>query len=97
VDTDDSDSGWSDVEVEDVASIKSNVFATPPWQKSSQHSQMSQRLRHRAAVAAAATLDKPIPEPSEFGLTGAESGSGLLGVLWDISSEECSARLQQVS
>eukprot|EP00775_Hariotina_reticulata_P008740 gene8740-8920_t len=96
VDTD-SDSGWSDVEVDDVASIKTNAYITPPWQKPGQHSQMSQRLRHRAAVATAATLDKPMPEPSEFGLNSAELGGGLLGVLWDSSSDECSARLQQVS
>lgn len=89
----DSDSGWSDIELEDVASIKFRAV-TPPWQRVGEQACMSQQLKRRTAAAAAAATGQPLPEGWSLG----DEFAGL-GLAWNScsSSNECSARLQEVS
>ncbi|WIA38660.1 hypothetical protein OEZ86_001967 [Tetradesmus obliquus] len=90
----DSDSGWSDIELDDVASIKFRAV-TPPWQKVSEQACMGQRLRRRMAAAAAAATGQALPE--EWGVAGDEGFGAMLGAAWESSSSECGSRLQEVS
>jgi hypothetical protein len=89
----DSDSGWSDIELDDVASIKFRAV-TPPWQKVGEQACMGQRLRRRMAAAAAAAMGQELPEV--WGGAGQEGFGGMLGAAWESSSSECSTRLQEV-
>ncbi|KAF6256993.1 hypothetical protein COO60DRAFT_1461367 [Scenedesmus sp. NREL 46B-D3] len=71
-----SDSGWSDVELDDVASIKFRAV-TPPWQKVSEQACMGQRLRRRVAAATAAATGQAMPEG--WGGAGDEGFEAMLG------------------
>lgn len=87
-----SGSGWSDIELEDVASIKFRAV-TPPWQKISEQSGMSKQLRQRTAAAAAAATGRSVAG----GAAGMHGGiEGLLGALWSEDNRDCNARLQEV-
>lgn len=94
------DSGWSDIELEDVATIKFRAV-TPPWQKRNEGGCMSKQLKQRTAAAAAAATGKQWPPVDLNGLSlqggGDNDSGGLLGVLWSEDNRETNSRLQEVS
>jgi hypothetical protein len=93
----DSDSGWSDIELDDVAAIKFRAV-TPPWQRGAERQQMSVALQQRTAAAAAATMGL---EPSEYQAAAVaanwEEGLGGLGSCWEDDADDTTAKLQEVS
>lgn len=88
----DSDTGWSDVELDDVAAIKFRAV-TPPWQRVPDRARMSLALQQRTAAAAAAALGEPVETAA-----GADWGGGLAGMgsCWGDDGDDTTAKLQQV-
>jgi len=87
----DSDSGWSDVELDDVAAIKFRAV-TPPWQRGAERQQLSLQLQQRIAVSAAAAMGELL----QAGLADWGQGLGGLGCAWDSSSNDNRAKLKEV-
>lgn len=86
----DSDSDWSDAELDDVAAIKFRAV-TPPWQRVHDRQPMSLALQQRTAAAAAA-LGEPLEPPM---LANWVDGLGGLGSCWD-DDDDTAARLHEV-
>lgn len=84
----DSDSDWSDAELDDVAAIKFRAV-TPPWQRVPDRQPMSLTLQQRTAAAA---LGEPLEPPV---LANWAEGLGGLGSCWD-DDDDTAAKLQEV-
>lgn len=87
----DSDSDWSDAELDDVAAIKFRAV-TPPWQRVPDRQPMSLALQQRTAAAAAAALGEPVEPPV---LANWADGLGGLGSCWD-DDDDTAARLHEL-
>lgn len=85
----DSDSGWSDVELDAVAAIKFRAV-TPPWQRAPDRQQMSLQLQQRTAAAAAAALGI---DAAEAAACWADGLAGM-GSCWD--GDDNNTKLQEV-
>lgn len=92
----DSDSGWSDIELDDVAAVKFRAV-TPPWQRGAERQQISVTLQQRTAAAAAATMGL---EPHEYQAAAVaanwDEGLGGLGSCWEDDGDDTAAKLQEV-